>query len=92
VIVYDRQNANHKGFSSSSRRKDIMSVRRFFAPFLCTLFGLYGIIWGLVASSSLIATRIGGAFLGVLFLLLAFVYVRMVLPQEQADSSHSSTT
>jgi len=60
-----------------------MTVLRFLAPSVSTLFGLYCIIWGLIASSSPISLRIAGAFLGVLFLLLATVYFRVILPQEQ---------
>jgi hypothetical protein len=68
-----------------------MSVLRYVAPSLSTLLGLYCVIWGLVASSYPTSLRVGGAFLGILLLLLAFVYVRVIFPQEQAGSSHSST-
>ncbi len=60
-----------------------MSVLRFFAPVLSTLFGLYCIIWGFVASSIPLPERLGGAFFGVFFLLLAFIYVRVIHPSEQ---------
>jgi hypothetical protein len=60
-----------------------MRVLRFLAPSVCILFGLLAMIWGLAASSPPIAERYGGAFLGVLFLLLAFVYFRLILPREQ---------
>jgi hypothetical protein len=60
-----------------------MRVLRFLAPSLYTLFGLYCVIWGVVASSLLISERIGGAFLGALWLLLAYVYVRVILPHER---------
>lgn len=59
-----------------------MSVLRYVAPALSTLFGLYCVIWGLVASSYPTSLRVGGAFLGVLFLLLAYIYVRFILPHE----------
>jgi hypothetical protein len=62
-----------------------MSVRRFLAPAACALFGLYCLVWGLVASSSPTNMRAGAAFFGVLFLLLATVYVRVILPHEQAE-------
>ncbi len=62
-----------------------MSVLRYVAPFLCTLFGLSCVIWGLVASSSLTSLRAGGAFVGVLLLLLAFVYLRVILPHEREE-------
>ena len=62
-----------------------MSVLRYVAPFLCTLFGLYCVIWGLVASSSPTSMRVGGAFAGVLLLLLAFVYLRVILPHEREE-------
>jgi hypothetical protein len=57
-----------------------MSVLRYVAPSLSTLFGLYCVIWGLVASSASTAYRIDGVFFGVLFLLLAFVYLRVIPP------------
>jgi hypothetical protein len=62
-----------------------MSVLRSVAPSLCTLFSLYCVIWGLVASSYPTSLRVGGAFLGVLFLLLAFVYLRVILPHEREE-------
>ena len=66
-----------------------MSVLRFLAPSLSILFGLYCVIWGFVASSYPTSLRIGGAFLGVLFLLLAFVYLRVILPREQGERTRS---
>ena len=66
-----------------------MAIRRFFAPALSLLFGLYCIIWSIVASSSFTQLRAGSAFLGVLFLLLTLVYLRMILPQEQREN-HAS--
>ncbi len=39
-----------------------MSILRYVAPSLCTLFGLYCVIWGLVASSYPTSMRVGGAF------------------------------
>ncbi len=66
-----------------------MTIRRFFAPTLCLLFGLYCIGWSIVASSSSTQIRTSGAFLGVLLLLLALVYLRIILPQEQREN-HAS--
>jgi uncharacterized membrane protein YjfL (UPF0719 family) len=66
-----------------------MSVLRFLAPSLCVLFGLYCVIWGLVASSVPTSERIGSAFLGVLWLLLAYVYFRVILPHEQEKITRS---
>lgn len=64
-----------------------MTIRRFFAPALCLLFGLYCISWSIIASSSFTQQiRLGCAFLGVLLLLLALVYLRMILPQEQREN------
>ncbi|BCL83879.1 hypothetical protein ccbrp13_63440 [Ktedonobacteria bacterium brp13] len=63
-----------------------MTIRRFFAPALCLLFGLYCISWSIVASSSFTQIRAGSAFLGVLLLLLALVYLRIILPQEQREN------
>ncbi|MBO0780117.1 MAG: hypothetical protein J2P37_14935 [Ktedonobacteraceae bacterium] len=63
-----------------------MSILRFLAPIVCTLFGIYCIIWGLVAPSSPVTMRIGGAFIGVLLLLLAVVYIRIIVPYERAQS------
>ena len=60
-----------------------MSVLSILASSLSALFGLYCVIWGIVAASYPTAERAGGAFLGVLFLLLAFVYVRVIRPREQ---------
>ena len=69
-----------------------MSILRFLAPSLCALFGLYCVIWGIVASSVPTAERIGAAFFGVLWLLLAFVYVRVILLHEQEEISRSNRT
>ena len=59
-----------------------MRVVQILASSLSALFGLYGVIWGIVASSMPAAERAGGAFFGVLFLLLAFVYLRVISPHE----------
>jgi hypothetical protein len=69
-----------------------MSILRFFAPSLCALFGLYYVIWGIVASSMPTAERTGAAFFGVLWLLLAFVYVRVILLHEQKEITRSNRT
>jgi hypothetical protein len=60
-----------------------MSALSILASSLSALFGLYCVIWGIVASSDPTAERAGSAFLGVLFLLLALVYVRVILLHEQ---------
>jgi hypothetical protein len=62
-----------------------MSALRFLAPSVSALFGLYCVIWGLVASSASTAYRIDGVFFGVLLLLLAFVYLRVILPYEREE-------
>ena len=59
-----------------------MSVLSILASSLSALFGLYCVIWGIVAASVPTAERAGSAFLGVLFLLLALVYVRVIRPHE----------
>ncbi len=64
-----------------------MSVFRFLAPAVSTLFGLYCVIWAFVASSLSTTYRIDSVFLGVLFLLLALVYVRVIIPHEQGEST-----
>jgi amino acid transporter len=74
--------ASDEAFSES---EGIMSVLRYVAPAISTLFGLYCIIWGLIASSYPTSQRIGAAFLGVLFLLLAVVYLRVILPREREE-------
>ena len=60
-----------------------MNALRLWAPSLSAFFGHDSVIWGLIDSSVPTAERIGGAFLGVLFLLLAFVSARVLLPREQ---------
>jgi hypothetical protein len=70
----------NKGFSES---EGIMSALSILASSLSALFGLYCVIWGIVASSMPAQERAGSVFLGVLFLLLAFVYVRVIRPREQ---------
>jgi len=59
-----------------------MSVLSILASSLSALFGLYCVIWGIVASSMPAQEHAGSAFLGVLFLLVAYVYVRVILPHE----------
>src|SRR5260370_22875736 len=75
--------------TSVSESEGIMKVLRLLAPSISALFGLYCVMWGLLASSSSTSLRLGGAFLGVLFLLLAFVYVRVLLPREEKELSGS---
>lgn len=60
-----------------------MAIRRFLAPLLTALFGLYCLVWSLIAASSPPQQRGGAAFLGVLFLLLTFVYARILNPRER---------
>jgi hypothetical protein len=57
-----------------------MNGLRFWAP---SLSALYCVIWDIIDSSVPTAERIGGAFLGVLFLLPAFVHAHGILPREQ---------
>ncbi len=63
---------------------------RLVAAVLSILFGLYCVVWAIAASSYPAPQRFGGAFLGVLLLLLAFVYVRVIRPYEQAGSGTPS--
>jgi hypothetical protein len=63
-----------------------MSILRYMASFLCALFGLYCVIWGLVASSASIAYHIDGVFFGILLLLLAFAHFRIVLPLKSGEN------
>jgi hypothetical protein len=65
-------------------------MERFVAAALSILFGLYCVVWAIAASSYPAPQRFGGAFLGVLLLLLAFVYVRVLRPDEQAGSGSPS--
>jgi hypothetical protein len=59
-----------------------MGVPRFLAPLISGLFGLYCLTWAILAASSPAQQRGGAAFIGVLLLLLAFVYARVLLPRE----------
>jgi uncharacterized protein involved in response to NO len=63
-----------------------MTIRRFFAPSLCLLFGLYCTGWSIVTSYSPTSMRVGGAFAGVFFLVLAYIYLRIILPHEQREN------
>jgi hypothetical protein len=65
-------------------------MERFVAAVISILFGLYCVVWAIGASSYPAPQRFGGAFLGVLLLLLAFVYVRVIRPDEQAGSGTPS--
>jgi hypothetical protein len=49
------------------------------------LFGLSCIMWGIVASSYATSLRTGSAFVGVMFLLLALVYVLVIHPTEREE-------
>lgn len=62
-----------------------MNMFRYAAPFVCVLFGLSCIIWGIVASSYATSLRVGSAFLGVMFLLLALVYMLVIFPTEREE-------
>ncbi len=62
---------------------------RFVAAAISILFGLYCVVWAIVASSYPATLRFGGAFLGVLLLLLAFVYLLMFRPHEQEERTSS---
>ncbi|GHO81615.1 hypothetical protein KSD_93860 [Ktedonobacter sp. SOSP1-85] len=68
-----------------------MKALRFWVPLVCILFGLYALIWSLLASSTLTPIRISAVFFGILFLLLAFIYLRIILPTEQKDSKTQRT-
>jgi hypothetical protein len=64
-----------------------MRVLRFLAAGVSALFGLYCVIWGLVASSVPTSERGGGAFIGLLLLLLAYVYLRFIpLPGQEENA------
>ncbi len=65
-------------------------MERFVAAALSILFGLYCVVWAIAALSYPTSQRFGGAFLGVLLLLLAFVYVRVLRSHEQAGSGSPS--
>ena len=89
MIPGDGQNDKRQEFFI---KEGIMSVLRYWAPFLFTLIGLYCVIWGIVASSVPTAERPGAAFFGLLWLLLAFVYVRVILLHEQEEITRSNRT
>lgn len=58
-----------------------MSVRQWLAPVVCTFFGLYCLVWCVLASSYPIDRRAGGIFVGVLLLLLAWTHLRLARPK-----------
>ena len=62
---------------------------RFVAAAMSILFGLYCVVWAIVASSYPATMRFGGAFLGVLLFLLACVYLLMFRPHEQEERTNS---
>ncbi len=62
-----------------------MNVLQFWTPALSAMFGLYCVIWGIVDASVPTAEHVGGAFLGVLFLLLALVYARIILREQEVN-------
>ncbi len=53
------------------------------------LFGLYCIMWGIVAFSYVTSLRVGSAFVGVLFLLLALVYVLVIYTTEREENAQT---
>lgn len=59
-----------------------MGVSRFLALVISGLFGLYCLIWSLLAGSSPTQMRGGAAFMGGLLLLLAVVYARVLAPRK----------
>ena len=64
-------------------------MERFVAAVISILFGLYCVVWAIVASSYPATLRFGGAFLGVLLLLLAFVYLLVLRPHGQEERTRS---
>lgn len=66
-----------------------MSDLPLLAPAVSTLFGLYCVIWALGTSPLSTTYRIDGVFLGVLLLLLAVVYVRVINPHEQGERTRT---
>ncbi len=66
-----------------------MNMQRYVAPFVSILFSLYCIIWGIVASSYATSLRIGSAYIGVMFLLLALEYVLVIHPTEREEISQT---
>jgi hypothetical protein len=65
----------------------MVSDLRFLAAAVSTLFGLYCVIWAFVASSVSTTYRVDGILAGVLLLLLALVYVLVITPHEQGEST-----
>ncbi len=61
-----------------------MNFRQFFVSTLVTLFALYCLGWSLVSSNPA-NQRLGAAFVGLLLLLLAFVYFRVIPRVEQQE-------
>ncbi len=57
-----------------------MNMLRYVVPFVSLLFGLSCIMWGIVASSYATTLSVGSAFLGMMFLLQALVYVLVIHP------------
>jgi predicted membrane channel-forming protein YqfA (hemolysin III family) len=73
-----------KSESRFAIKEEMMNIRRLLLPVLITLFGLYCMLWwGLLSSSMPANERFGGAFFGVLLLLLATVYLRLIPRVEQ---------
>ena len=68
----------------------MMSDLRLLAAAVSTLFGLYCVIWALVTWPLSTTYRIDAIFVGVLLLLLALVYVRVINPQEQGESTRTN--
>jgi hypothetical protein len=59
-----------------------MSVYRWVPSSLGALVGLYCLVWAILAASFAARERGGAAFFGVMLLLLALVYVRVIPAQE----------
>ncbi|GHO48783.1 hypothetical protein [Ktedonospora formicarum] len=66
-----------------------MSVLRFLPSSVTTLFSLYCIIWGLIASSVTIQMSGGAVFIGLLFLLLAYAHLRFALSYKHSKMTPS---
>jgi hypothetical protein len=70
-------------------KEGIMSDFPLLAPAVSTLLGLYCVIWALVSSPVSTTYRIDAVLVGVLLLLLALAYVRVINPQEQGESTRT---
>mgnify|MGYP001274492271 CR=1 FL=1 len=66
-----------------------MAMLRFLVPLFSLLFGLYCVIWSVIASASLTSMRAGAAFFGLFLLALSVVYMRIILPHDQVGERFS---